>query len=184
MPRTGGRRNPTTKGNGDCRAFEVRLERYRWATFPRRRHIARPFAGSQHRLRPQTRTRRLIGWRFYSAATSRRSAPSPLLFELILSILAGWQQALRNRPLEKRRLAERRAEQVRFEGEIKAKAHADGIACPLCGFPLRVRRSSRGKNKGVGYFMGCTRYPHCKGSRDLTPDEASRIPKRRSRNTS
>ena len=111
-------------------------------------------------------------------------ASSPLLFELILSMLAGWAaSALRNRPLEKRRLAERRAEQERFEAEIKAKAQIDRIACPLCRFPLRMRRAYRGKNKG-GHFMGCTRYPQCKGTRDLTPDEASRIPKRRSRNTS
>jgi hypothetical protein len=109
---------------------------------------------------------------------------SPLLFELTLSALVGWAAgALRNRPLEMRRLAERRAEQERIDAELKAKAQEDGTACPLCGFPLLRRRAYRGKNRG-GHFMGCSRYPQCKGTRDLTPDEASTIPKRRSRKTS
>jgi hypothetical protein len=103
---------------------------------------------------------------------------SPLLFELMLSALVGWAAAaLRNRPLERQRLAERQAQQEFIEAELKAKAHEDGTACPLCGFPLRPRRAHRGKNRGV-YFMGCSRYPLCKGTRDLTPTEASAIPKR------
>lgn len=107
---------------------------------------------------------------------------SPLLFELFLSIFAGWAAgALRNRPLERRRFAEQKAEQERIEAEIKAAAQADGIACPLCGFPLRMRRARRGENKG--YFMGCTRYPRCKGTRDLTPEEAAEARKQRSRKT-
>jgi ssDNA-binding Zn-finger/Zn-ribbon topoisomerase 1 len=91
----------------------------------------------------------------------------------MLSILAGWAAgwaagALRNRPLERRRLAERRAEYERIEAEIKAKAQTDGIACPLCGFPLRMRRMGKSKR---GYFMGCTHYPACTGWRPASQAE-------------
>ena len=119
------------------------------------------------------------GW--HSPSIGRRGAcshhggvaSSPLLFELMLSILAGWAAGvLRNRPLERRRerrrLAERRAAHERIEAEIKAKAQADGIACPLCGFPLRMRRMGKSKR---GYFMGCTRYPVCTGWRPASQAE-------------
>jgi hypothetical protein len=40
------------KGTGNRRAFEVRLECYRWATFPGQRHIARPFCWLTTKLPP------------------------------------------------------------------------------------------------------------------------------------
>jgi hypothetical protein len=84
---------------------------------------------------------------------------SPLLFDLLLSGLAGWAAAaLRFLPIERRREAERRAYEESVDAELKARAQAEGIACPLCGFPLRQRRAHRGKNRG-GYFMGCSSYP-------------------------
>jgi ssDNA-binding Zn-finger/Zn-ribbon topoisomerase 1 len=36
--------------------------------------------------------------------------------------------------------------------------------CPKCGSPMRVRH---GRN---GYFFGCSKYPQCKGTRDLPDD--------------
>jgi four helix bundle suffix protein len=42
-----------------------------------------------------------------------------------------------------------------------AARQADGPACPLCGKPMRRRRSKQGD------FWGCTAYPNCRGSRDI-----------------
>ena len=105
-------------------------------------------------------------------------AGSWLPFELIFSVFLGFAASvLRNRPIEKRRIAEQKAFEERVAAEAKAQAAAEGIACPLCGFPLRQRRAYKGKNRGW-YFMGCSRYPHCKGARHLTPEEESNIPER------
>ncbi len=109
---------------------------------------------------------------------------SLLPFELILSALLGWAAAtLRSRPIERRRLAEQQAERERVDAETKARALADGIACPNCGFPMRMQGIYRGSKRG-SYFMSCTRYPACKGARDLTENEATRVPKRKRGKTS
>jgi ssDNA-binding Zn-finger/Zn-ribbon topoisomerase 1 len=50
---------------------------------------------------------------------------------------------------------------------LKAKAEKDGIACPKCGFSVRLRVARRGRRKGQS-FMGCSRYPTCDGTRPLT----------------
>ena len=69
-----------------------------------------------------------------------------------------------------------RLERVQREQEdIKATAIRDGIACPLCGFPMRRRLARRGKNKGK-FFWGCSRYPRCKGGRSLTHEEETKQP--------
>lgn len=99
----------------------------------------------------------------------------PLSSNFLASFAAS---VLRNRPIEKRRIAEQKTFEERVAAEAKAQAAAEGIACPLCGFPLRQRRAYKGKNRGW-YFMGCSRYPHCKGARDLTPEEESNIPERK-----
>jgi DNA topoisomerase-1 len=36
--------------------------------------------------------------------------------------------------------------------------------CPDCGAPMKVRQSRRGP------FLGCTKYPKCKGTREATPE--------------
>ncbi len=41
---------------------------------------------------------------------------------------------------------------------------AEGEACEECGGPMAVRRSKR------GFFLGCSRYPECKGTRPLSSD--------------
>lgn len=38
--------------------------------------------------------------------------------------------------------------------------------CPRCGSPMIKRLASRGRNAG-GFFWGCTRYPGCKGTRNI-----------------
>jgi hypothetical protein len=126
------------------------------------------------------------GWRSPSIGVRgacshhRGVGPSFLMLELLLSAFVGyWVYAARNEPLENRRQAELRMRQEGFDAELKATAHANGVACPLCGFPLLLRRAYRGKNKG-GYFMGCSRYPHCNGTRNLTLEEVQQTPKRRS----
>ena len=35
------------------------------------------------------------------------------------------------------------------------------VACPMCGSPMRVRRSLHGE------FYGCTKYPVCTGTRQV-----------------
>jgi DNA topoisomerase-1 len=35
--------------------------------------------------------------------------------------------------------------------------------CPECGAPMKLRPSRR------GYFLGCSKYPKCKGTREAPP---------------
>jgi DNA topoisomerase-1 len=39
--------------------------------------------------------------------------------------------------------------------------------CPECGGPMKLRKSTRGKK---GYFLGCAKYPRCKGLREASVD--------------
>ena len=39
-------------------------------------------------------------------------------------------------------------------------------ACPLCGMPMVTRLAKRGRNKG-NQFFGCSRYPACRGARNI-----------------
>lgn len=39
-------------------------------------------------------------------------------------------------------------------------------SCPRCGSPMVKRLARRGRNAG-GYFWGCSRYPRCKGTRNI-----------------
>ena len=36
--------------------------------------------------------------------------------------------------------------------------------CPECGAPMKLRQA-RGN-----YFLGCSKYPRCKGTREATPE--------------
>ena len=38
-------------------------------------------------------------------------------------------------------------------------------SCPDCGSPMKLRPSRRG-----GYFLGCSKYPKCKGTREAPPE--------------
>jgi hypothetical protein len=62
--------------------------------------------------------------------------------------------------------ANAQAKRQRAELALKADASQRGIACPICGFPMRKRLAQRGRYRGKA-FMGCSRYPVCKGSRPL-----------------
>jgi len=37
--------------------------------------------------------------------------------------------------------------------------------CPECGGPMKVRPGRGGK-----YFLGCAKYPKCKGTREASPE--------------
>ena len=55
-----------------------------------------------------------------------------------------------------------------MEGNIASSGVTDtgattGYTCPLCGAPMRFRKGP------YGPFLGCTRYPQCKGIRKLAP---------------
>ena len=39
--------------------------------------------------------------------------------------------------------------------------------CPDCGGPMALRESRRGR---AGYFLGCKKYPKCKGTREASPE--------------
>jgi DNA topoisomerase-1 len=39
--------------------------------------------------------------------------------------------------------------------------------CPECGGPMALRHTPR---RGGGYFLGCTKYPKCKGTREAPPE--------------
>jgi DNA topoisomerase-1 len=38
--------------------------------------------------------------------------------------------------------------------------------CPNCGSPMKLRRATRGSK---GWFLGCSKYPKCKGVREVSP---------------
>lgn len=40
------------------------------------------------------------------------------------------------------------------------------LGCPLCGQPMVVRLAKKGDRAGSS-FLGCSRYPECRGTRDL-----------------
>jgi DNA topoisomerase-1 len=39
--------------------------------------------------------------------------------------------------------------------------------CPECGALMKLRQARFGRG---GYFLGCSKYPKCKGKRDAPPD--------------
>jgi DNA topoisomerase-1 len=51
-----------------------------------------------------------------------------------------------------------------------APATETGIACPRCGAPMVQRNGPRGP------FLGCSRFPKCKGTRDLPANGAQQAP--------
>ncbi|HLY60604.1 MAG TPA: type I DNA topoisomerase [Terriglobia bacterium] len=52
--------------------------------------------------------------------------------------------------------------------DIKGEGIATDIVCEKCGKPMHIRL---GRN---GQFLACTGYPDCDGTRDLTPEEATK----------
>ena len=48
-----------------------------------------------------------------------------------------------------------------------ADSPANLCACPVCGSAMKVRTAQRGRSAG-SQFMGCSHYPACKGTRNLT----------------
>ncbi len=69
-------------------------------------------------------------------------------------------------------VTERRAkkEQLLSDNALKLEAANRGIACPKCGFAMRLRKSHKAPNRGR-HFMSCTRYPKCIEDRPLTAKE-------------
>ncbi|MCX7805099.1 MAG: type I DNA topoisomerase [Planctomycetota bacterium] len=46
------------------------------------------------------------------------------------------------------------------------------VPCPKCGSPMAIRRARRGRNRAP--FLGCSRYPRCRGTAELTGEIRSR----------
>ena len=59
--------------------------------------------------------------------------------------------------------------------EKKPKAAAPQVevteTCPECGSPMRLQKSRFGGR----YFLGCTKYPKCKGTKKLTPELEAKL---------
>ncbi|WP_347092985.1 topoisomerase DNA-binding C4 zinc finger domain-containing protein [Sphingomonas parapaucimobilis] len=55
---------------------------------------------------------------------------------------------------------------VKAKKTRKARKTAVGPACPACGGPMTKRWARAGSSAG-GYFLGCSAYPRCTGSRPL-----------------
>lgn len=60
---------------------------------------------------------------------------------------------------------------------VKAEPVADGLkdleiteVCPQCGGPMKARRG-----RGGSFFLGCTKYPKCKGTKEPEPETLERI---------
>lgn len=51
---------------------------------------------------------------------------------------------------------------IKSNSEISASAQATDEVCPLCGAPMVVRRSKFGS-----LFLGCSKYPKCRGIKNL-----------------
>jgi DNA topoisomerase-1 len=41
--------------------------------------------------------------------------------------------------------------------------------CPECGAPMKLRPSRR------GYFLGCSKYPKCRGTREASPELLEKV---------
>jgi DNA topoisomerase-1 len=46
--------------------------------------------------------------------------------------------------------------------------------CPECGGPMALRESRRG-SRGGGFFLGCKKYPKCKGTREASPEMLEQV---------
>jgi four helix bundle suffix protein len=57
---------------------------------------------------------------------------------------------------------------VRLEERDKQQADPDAPLCPECEKPMRKRTAKTGKHAGQS-FWGCTAYPECTGTREITP---------------
>jgi DNA topoisomerase-1 len=59
--------------------------------------------------------------------------------------------------------------------EKKAKPNAPQVEiaekCPECGSAMRLQKSRFGGR----YFLGCTKYPKCKGTMKLTPELEAKV---------
>ncbi len=52
-------------------------------------------------------------------------------------------------------------ERRQLEREIWKDAHTASEKCPLCGSTMYIREGKYGK------FLGCSKYPNCKGTRKM-----------------
>jgi hypothetical protein len=125
------------------------------------------------------------GWHSLSigirGACSHHGGVDPGLGSLVFfsSVVAGFGVSLWRHSVDHANAKIKREED---ELALKDDAARRGIACPVCGFPMRKRFAHRGRNRGNS-FMGCSRYPVCKGARPVTPTEAEAValPRQRER---
>ena len=78
-------------------------------------------------------------------------------------VRTAWEIIAENR-LENSRT--NRRQHVRHVEDLKARKQDDQY-CPKCGGELILKTAAKGTNKGK-QFMGCKKYPKCKGTRDIS----------------
>ncbi len=88
-----------------------------------------------------------------------------ILIQRAIRILNKQLEAQGNRFLEAGGFRERLTA-ARIEERDRQEADA-GPACPECGQPMRLRKAKAGKHAGQA-FWGCSAYPECKGTREVT----------------
>ncbi len=75
----------------------------------------------------------------------------------------------RRQPAEQERESEGRSDASAGAGRRRRKPIRTGLKCPRCGEELVVRFGRRGP------FVGCSAYPKCRFTRNLTPEERQRF---------
>ena len=56
-----------------------------------------------------------------------------------------------------------------MDGTERAEPELLDETCPECGGPMKLRPSRR------GFFLGCAKYPKCKGTREAPPEVLEQV---------
>ena len=88
-----------------------------------------------------------------------KGAIALLLSAAAAAAVGFWRYSIEEAEADKQRQQDQELQNQK-DTALKADAVLQGIACPLCGFPMRKRQARQGRNRGK-YFMGCSRHPFC-----------------------
>lgn len=68
--------------------------------------------------------------------------------------------------IDGRQLRELMGSEIRDRGEDRQIHREAAVACPSCGSEMQLRTARRGPNPG-SRFWGCSRFPNCRGTRQV-----------------
>jgi hypothetical protein len=107
---------------------------------------------------------------WHGGVTDHGAGALSMLISLVAGVGAGmWRSAVEDAEYEREKV-QREAIAETAPQPITPPSPAplrETITCPRCGYPMQKRVARRGRNAG-GYFMGCSRYPRCSGTRPIT----------------